>query len=218
MQELGSEHVKTMKRFFDALGSALMLTVLAIPMLIIAILIRATSRGPALYWSDRVGRNNKIFRMPKFRSMRTDTPEMGMHLIPDSKSCITPLGAILRKTSLDEIPQLWSIFTGHMSFVGPRPVLPNEKVLLALRSHMRVDTIRPGLTGWAQVNGRAELPVNKKVKLDQEYLHRRSLLFDFEIVMLTAKKVLVGADVHRDQQADDFVEEAVASTTQRPYV
>lgn len=189
-----------MKRLFDMMTALIGIIILAIPMLLIALLVRLTSKGPALYWSDRVGKDNRVFRMPKFRSMKVDAPEMGMHLIRDAtKSCVTPFGSFLRKTSLDEFPQLWSILIGHMSFVGPRPVLPNEEVLVALRSMHKIHTIRPGLTGWAQINGRAQVPVNEKVQLDAEYLNRQSLMFDLNILFRTALKVVVRSHVGRDE-------------------
>ena len=179
-----------MKRIFDLVLALGCLAVFAPLMLLIALLIRLTSRGPALYWSDRVGLLNKTFRMPKFRTMRTGTPEMGMHLLPGTTSWVTPVGRLLRKTSLDELAQLFSIVRGDMSFVGPRPVLPNEKVLIAMRTLRGVHRVRPGLTGWAQVNGRAELKVHEKLEFDVEYVHKHSLAFDIRILFLTADRVL----------------------------
>jgi O-antigen biosynthesis protein WbqP len=152
--------------------------------------VRLTSKGPALYWSDRVGRNNVIFKMPKFRSMRVGTPAVATHLLADARSHLTPIGSFLRKSSLDELPQLWSILAGNMSFVGPRPALFNQQDLIALRTEQGVHTLVPGLTGWAQVNGRDELPIPEKVKLDVAYLQRQSLLFDIRILWLTFVKVL----------------------------
>ncbi len=179
-----------MKRTFDILfGSVLALALLA-PIVIVAMLVRLTSPGPVLYWSDRVGRGNAIFRMPKFRSMRTGTPALATHLLNDPASYLTPIGAFLRKTSLDELPQLWSILKGDMSFVGPRPALFNQEDLIALRTAAGVDELVPGLTGWAQVNGRDELPIPDKVRLDVEYLRRRSIGFDLWILWLTLVKVL----------------------------
>jgi O-antigen biosynthesis protein WbqP len=178
------------KRLFDltlAVPAALMLL---LPIAIIALAVRLTSPGPALYWSDRVGRHNRIFRMPKFRSMRTDTPAVATHLLDDPKRWLTPIGPLLRKTSLDELPQLWSILKGDMSFVGPRPALFNQDDLIALRTEAGVHELVPGLTGWAQINGRDELPIPQKVALDIEYLQRRSLAFDLRILWLTAVKVL----------------------------
>ncbi len=161
-----------------------------IPILIIAAAVKVTSRGPALYWSDRVGRGNRIFRMPKFRSMRVDTPAVATHLLSNPAAYLTPIGSFLRKSSLDELPQLWCIIKGDMSLVGPRPALFNQHDLIALRTEYGVDTLVPGLTGWAQVNGRDELPIPQKVKLDEEYLHRRSFLLDLRILFLTFAQVV----------------------------
>ena len=155
-----------------------------------ALAIRLTSPGPILYWSDRVGRHNKIFNMPKFRSMRIDTPAVATHLLQDPVQWLTPIGPFLRKTSLDELPQLWSILIGDMSLVGPRPALFNQHDLIELRTQAKVHELLPGLTGWAQVNGRDELPIQEKVKLDAEYLHRQSLWFDLRILWMTMIKVL----------------------------
>ncbi len=179
-----------MKRFFDLLLALMATAVLALPILLVALAVRLTSRGPALYWSDRVGRHNRIFRMPKFRSMRVDTPAVATHLLQDPKAWLTPIGSFLRKSSLDELPQLWSILVGDMSFVGPRPALFNQDDLVALRTSQGVDELVPGLTGWAQINGRDELPIPEKVALDVEYLRRRSFLFDLRILWLTALKVV----------------------------
>lgn len=179
-----------MKRFFDLLLGLCALVILAVPILVVALLVRLTSPGPALYWSDRVGRGNRIFRMPKFRSMRVGTPAVATHLLQDPRSHLTPIGAFLRQSSLDELPQLWSILKGDMSFVGPRPALFNQEDLIALRTEKGVHELVPGLTGWAQVNGRDELPIPAKVALDVEYLQRRSLGFDLRILWLTAIKVL----------------------------
>ena len=179
-----------MKRLFDlALGSSAAL-VLALPVLSVALLVRLTSPGPVLYWSDRVGKGNRIFRMPKFRSMRVGTPAVATHLLQDPKVYLTPIGSFLRKSSLDELPQLWSILKGDMSFVGPRPALFNQDDLIALRTEKGVDQLVPGLTGWAQINGRDELPIPDKVELDAEYLQRRSLVFDIRILWLTFVKVI----------------------------
>ncbi len=163
---------------------------LALPIVITALAVRLTSPGPALYWSDRVGRHNRIFKMPKFRSMRIDTPAVATHLLQNPEQWLTPIGSFLRKSSLDELPQLWSILKGDMSFVGPRPALFNQDDLIALRTEKGVHELVPGLTGWAQVNGRDELPIPHKVQLDVEYLERRTLLFDMKILWLTALKVL----------------------------
>ena len=179
-----------MKRVFDIFFSCLAALILFVPVLLVAIAVRFTSKGPALYWSDRVGRNNVIFNMPKFRSMRVGTPAVATHLLPDARSHLTPIGSFLRKSSLDELPQLWSILLGDMSFVGPRPALFNQKDLIALRTELGVHTLVPGLTGWAQVNGRDELPIPDKVKLDVVYLQRQSLWFDTHILWLTFVKVL----------------------------
>ncbi|OGT89663.1 MAG: UDP-phosphate galactose phosphotransferase [Gammaproteobacteria bacterium RIFOXYA12_FULL_61_12] len=170
---------------------ALLALVLSLPLfLLLVLLVRATSRGPALYWSSRVGRHNRLFKMPKFRSMRIDTPAMATHLLQNPNQWLTPIGSFLRKSSLDELPQLWSILKGDMSFVGPRPALFNQGDLIALRTDAGVHELVPGLTGWAQINGRDELPIPEKVKLDAEYLQRRSITFDLWILWLTLLKVL----------------------------
>ena len=179
-----------MKRLFDLVLTVLGVVVLALPLLMVALAVKLTSPGPALYWSDRVGRHNRIFRMPKFRSMRIGTPAVATHLLQNPDAWLTPIGAFLRKTSLDELPQLWSILAGDMSIVGPRPALFNQADLIALRTERGVHELVPGLTGWAQVNGRDELPIPQKVELDVEYLRRRSFLFDLRIVWLTVIKVL----------------------------
>jgi O-antigen biosynthesis protein WbqP len=178
------------KRRFDLLLSLIAAAVLLVPLVAVAVLVRLTSPGPALYWSDRVGRNNVIFKMPKFRSMRLGTPAVATHLLADARSHLTPIGSFLRKSSLDELPQLWSILVGDMSFVGPRPALFNQQDLIALRTELGVHTLVPGLTGWAQVNGRDELPIPEKVKLDVAYLQRQSLSFDIRILWQTFVKVL----------------------------
>ena len=179
-----------MKRWFDVLLALLVSFVVALPVLVVALAVRMTSAGPAFYWSERVGRNNAIFKMPKFRSMRVGTPAVATHLLADARSHLTPIGSFLRKSSLDELPQLWSILAGDMSFVGPRPALFNQQDLIVLRTEQGVHTLVPGLTGWAQVNGRDELPVPEKVKLDVAYLQRQSLWFDIRILWLTFVKVL----------------------------
>ena len=179
-----------MKRFFDLSLAVCAAVILALPVLLVAIAVKLTSAGPALYWSDRVGRHNRIFRMPKFRSMRIGTPAVATHLLADPEVYLTPIGSFLRKSSLDELPQLWSILVGDMSFVGPRPALFNQDDLVALRTEQGVDQLMPGLTGWAQVNGRDELPIPDKVRLDAEYLKRRSFMFDIYILWLTAVKVV----------------------------
>lgn len=179
-----------MKRLFDLALATLLAMILVLPITVVAIAVRLTSPGPILYWSDRVGRDNRIFKMPKFRSMRTDTPEVATHLLQSPDLWLTPIGSFLRKSSLDELPQLWSILTGDMSFVGPRPALFNQDDLIALRTEMGVHELIPGLTGWAQVNGRDELPIPEKVRLDVEYLERQTFLFDVKILWMTAVKVL----------------------------
>lgn len=179
-----------MKRLFDIVVVVLAGLVLAVPVALVALAVRLTSPGPVLYWSDRVGRHNRIFRMPKFRSMRTDTPAVATHLLDNPAQWLTPIGSFLRKSSLDELPQLWSILVGDMSLVGPRPALFNQDDLIALRTEAGVHELLPGLTGWAQVNGRDEIPIPQKVALDAEYLRRRSLAFDIRILWLTAIKVL----------------------------
>ena len=179
-----------MKRVFDLLLALLTAVVLLLPITVVAVLVRLTSPGPALYWSDRVGRNNVIFKMPKFRSMRVGTPAVATHLLSDPRSHLTPIGSFIRKSSLDELPQLWSILVGHMSFVGPRPALFNQQDLIELRTSLGVHTLVPGLTGWAQVNGRDELPIPEKVALDAEYLTRQGLWLDIKILWMTFLKVI----------------------------
>ena len=179
-----------MKRVFDIFLGCQAALILFVPVLLVAMAVRLTSKGPALYWSDRIGRNNVIFKMPKFRSMRVGTPAVATHLLADARSHLTPIGSLLRKSSLDELPQLWSILAGDMSFVGPRPALFNQYDLIALRTEQGVHTLVPGLTGWAQVNGRDELPIHEKVKLDVAYLQRQSLWFDIRILWLTFVNVL----------------------------
>ena len=179
-----------MKRVFDLLLAVVAALMLAVPVILVAILVRLTSPGPALYRSDRVGRNNKIFKMPKFRSMQVGTPAVATHLLADARSHLTPIGSFLRKSSLDELPQLWSILLGDMSFVGPRPALFNQHDLIELRTQLGVHELVPGLTGWAQINGRDELPISEKVALDAEYLYCKSLWFDIRILWLTFVKVI----------------------------
>ncbi|MBC7858249.1 MAG: sugar transferase [Burkholderiaceae bacterium] len=178
-----------MKRLFDLVLAACAAPLLLVPLAGVALLVRLTSPGPVLYWSDRVGRDNRVFPMPKFRTMQIGTPAVATHLLQDPARHLTPVGALLRKSSLDELPQLWSIVRGDMSFVGPRPALFNQHDLIALRSARGVDRIAPGLTGWAQVNGRDELPIPDKVGLDHEYLLRQSFALDLKILLLTALKV-----------------------------
>jgi len=179
-----------LKRIFDVSLALLLMFLLVLPGTAITLLVRLTSSGPALYWSERVGRHNCIFKMPKFRSMQIETPAVATHLLQKPDQWLTPIGSFLRKSSLDELPQLWSILKGDMSFVGPRPALFNQNDLIALRTEKDIHALRPGLTGWAQVNGRDELPIPQKVQLDYEYLQRRSFLFDLKILWMTALKVL----------------------------
>jgi O-antigen biosynthesis protein WbqP len=184
-----------MKRLFDVIIATLLLILLLIPMLVISILIKLTSKGPVLYWSNRVGRNNSIFRMPKFRSMRTDTPPVATHLLADPDRYITAIGRFIRKTSLDELPQIFSVLKGDMSFVGPRPALFNQDDLVALRTSKGIHTLVPGITGWAQINGRDELPIPVKVDYDLHYLKNRSFVFDLKILVLTLFNVIKGKGV-----------------------
>lgn len=179
-----------MKRLIDIALVLIAFSVFAFPMMLIAAAVRLTSPGPALYWSDRVGRHNRLFRMPKFRTMRMDAPIVATHLLNGPERYLTPIGSFLRKSSLDELPQLWSIFKGDMSFVGPRPALFSQDDLIAMRTEKGVHELVPGLTGWAQVNGRDKLPIPQKVQLDAEYLQQRSFLFDLKILWMTALKVL----------------------------
>lgn len=179
-----------MKRILDLTLAASSALVFLPLLVIVMVLVRLTSKGPALYWSERVGRGNRIFRMPKFRSMRVGTPAVATHLLADPAAHLTPIGSFLRKSSLDELPQLWSILSGDMSFVGPRPALFNQTDLIELRTRLGVHELVPGLTGWAQVNGRDELPIPDKVALDAEYLRMHSIWFDLRIMWMTALKVL----------------------------
>jgi O-antigen biosynthesis protein WbqP len=178
------------KRLFDLVGALIVGSTLVLPILIVALAVRLTSPGPVLYWSDRIGRHNRIFKMPKFRSMRIDTPAVATHLLTNPEQWLTPIGSFLRKSSLDELPQIWSILKGDMSFVGPRPALFNQDDLIALRTQAGVHELPPGLTGWAQINGRDELPIPEKVRLDAEYLRCRSLWFDLRILWMTFIKVV----------------------------
>ncbi len=182
-----------MKRILDLLCSLLALIVLALPILLISIAVKLSSKGPVLYWSDRVGRHNKIFRMPKFRSMLVGTPAVATHLLTNPSAFLTPIGSFLRKTSLDELPQLWSILKGDMSLVGPRPALFNQYDLISLRTEKGIHVLAPGLTGWAQINGRDEIPIEQKVAFDAQYLAKQSFFFDIRILWLTVLKV-----IHRD--------------------
>lgn len=179
-----------MKRLFDLVLAILAACALLVPLVAVAFAVKLTSKGPVLYWSERVGRHNKIFRMPKFRSMRVGTPAVATHLLSNPATHLTPIGSFLRVSSLDELPQLWSILKGDMSFVGPRPALFNQDDLISMRTDLGVHELVPGLTGWAQINGRDELPIPQKVALDAEYLRCRSFWFDLKILFLTAVKVL----------------------------
>jgi len=179
-----------MKRVFDILLTLLLLPFFLIPMVIVGILVKVTSKGPVLYWSDRVGKNNVIYSMPKFRSMRVDTPDVATHLLENPSSHLSSIGGFLRSSSLDELPQLFSIIKGDMSFVGPRPALYNQDDLIALRSESGVEKLLPGVTGWAQINGRDEVPIPEKVRLDVEYIHHQSLWFDIKILYITFLKVV----------------------------
>jgi O-antigen biosynthesis protein WbqP len=179
-----------MKRLFDLCLALFALLFLLFPILIVAMVVRLTSFGSVLYWSDRIGRNNTIFKMPKFRTMRVDTPAVASHLLSNPTQFLTPVGSFLRKSSLDELPQLWSIIKGDMSFVGPRPALFNQDDLIALRTQHGVDKLLPGLTGWAQINGRDELPIPDKVKLDVDYMNNQSFWLDLKIIILTFVKVV----------------------------
>jgi O-antigen biosynthesis protein WbqP len=184
-----------LKRSFDILAALAGLAVLWPVLLIIAIAVRLDSPGPAIHWSRRVGRDNTIFLMPKFRSMRIDTPDVATHLLDDPQHWITPLGRLLRRTSLDEFPQLWSVLVGQMSLVGPRPALFNQDDLVALRTEAGVHRLRPGVTGWAQINGRDDLPIPDKVRLDAEYATRRSLVFDIRIILITLRAAVAARGV-----------------------
>ena len=179
-----------MKQIFDLLLGVVILVLLVAPMLLISIAVRLSSKGPALYWSDRVGKNNKIFKMPKFRSMLTDTPAVATHLLDNPDTYLSPIGGFLRRSSLDELPQLFLVLKGDMSFVGPRPALYNQDDLIALRTEKGVDKLLPGITGWAQVNGRDELSIPDKIALDTEYLDRQSFWFDMKILWMTFLKVM----------------------------
>lgn len=179
-----------LKNAFDVLIAVIFLIIFCVPLLVLAIIVKISSEGPVLYWSNRIGRNNNIFKMPKFRTMRTDTPAVATHLLNDPDRYLTPIGKFLRKTSLDELPQLYSILKGDMSFVGPRPALFNQYDLIALRTEKGIHRLTPGLTGWAQINGRDELPIPVKVEYDAHYLQNRSFFFDLRIIILTAIKVL----------------------------
>ena len=184
-----------MKRLSDLFIGSVLLGFLAIPMLLIVVAIRSTSKGSSLYWSDRVGKNNIIFRMPKFRSMLINTPAVATHLLDDPDLYLSPIGGFLRRTSLDELPQLFSVIKGDMSFVGPRPALFNQEDLITLRTNMGVDKLLPGITGWAQVNGRDQISIVDKVNLDVEYKSRQSFWFDIKILLMTLIKVIKNVDI-----------------------
>ena len=188
-------HYSTVKRFCDLTLAISVLMVFSVLWIIVACMIKITSKGPVLYWSDRVGRNNVIFSMPKFRSMRVGTPEVATHVLDHPDSYLTPIGSFLRKSSLDELPQVWCILKGDMSFVGPRPALFSQYDLVALRSECGVEKLTPGLTGWAQINGRDELSLAQKVALDHDYLQRQSFWFDMKIILFTPAKVITRHNV-----------------------
>jgi len=182
--------VKLSKRYFDVMISLIALCLFFLPMLFISFLVKLTSKGPIIYWSDRVGKDNILFRMPKFRTMRTDTPAIATHLLNDPDRHLTSIGKFLRKSSFDELPQIYNIIRGDMSFVGPRPALFNQDDLVALRTEKGVHALTPGLTGWAQINGRDELPIPVKVSFDEHYLKNQSFLFDLKILWMTLIKVM----------------------------
>ncbi len=184
-----------MKRGFDLLLAFLGMLIFLLPLIIVALAVRLTSPGPILYWSDRVGRSNQLFKMPKFRSMKIDTPAVATHLLSNPGAYLTPIGGFLRKSSLDELPQLWSILKGDMSFVGPRPALFNQHDLIELRTQAKVHHLTPGLTGWAQINGRDELPIPVKVQMDIEYMKKQSIFFDVKIIILTIFRVITSDNV-----------------------
>ncbi len=184
-----------MKRIFDLVMAGFLLCFLSVPILVIELMIKLTSKGPVLYWSDRVGINNTIFRMPKFRTMRIDTPAVATHLMENSDIYLTSVGLFLRRFSLDELPQLYSILKGDISFVGPRPALYNQDDLIGLRTEKGIHKVIPGITGWAQINGRDELPIPIKVEFDEYYLKNRSFFFDFKILLKTFIKVIMAKNV-----------------------
>jgi len=183
------------KRVFDLVMAVVMLCFLIIPIFVIAVMVKCTSKGPVLYWSDRIGINNRIFKMPKFRTMKVNTPAVATHLMKNPENYLTPIGSLLRKYSLDELPQLYSVLKGDISFVGPRPALYNQDDLIGLRTQKGVHTIIPGITGWAQVNGRDELPIPVKVEFDEYYLENKSFAFDLKILWLTFIKVIKSENV-----------------------
>lgn len=184
-----------MIRIFNILISFILSIFLLVPFLLILVLVKLTSPGPAIHWSKRVGKNNRIFLMPKFRTMKINTPQVATHLLQEGQNYLTPIGAFLRKASLDELPQLYSVLKGDMSLVGPRPALFNQDDLVELRTKFGINTLVPGVTGWAQINGRDDLSIPEKVNFDKEYLDRRSLAFDVKIIFLTAYKVLLRKNI-----------------------
>ncbi len=184
-----------MRRLLDIILSIFAILFLLIPFLLISVLILLTSKGPIIYWSDRVGKNNSIFRMPKFRTMKIGTPPLATHLLSNPGQYVTPIGSFLRKSSLDELPQLWSILVGDMSFIGPRPALYNQKDLIDLRNQFGINKLLPGLTGWAQVNGRDQLSIPEKVQFDFEYLNQQSFWFDMKILWLTFLRVVLRSGI-----------------------
>jgi len=184
-----------MKRAIDLFFVFIVLVAFSVPLILVAIFVRLTSEGPIIFWSDRVGKANRIFKMPKFRTMRIDTPNIATHLLISASQYLTPIGGFLRKSSLDELPQLWSVLVGDMSFVGPRPALYNQYDLIEMRTKVGVEALLPGITGWAQVNGRDELSLQDKVNLDRQYLERQTFFFDQYIIFLTILKVFKGEGV-----------------------
>ncbi len=206
-----------MKRVFDCSCAVILLLLFALPMLLIALAIKVSSTGPMIHWSRRVGKDNKTFFMPKFRTMRTDAPQLATHLLPDSERWITPVGAWLRRTSLDELPQLWTVLQGEMSTVGPRPALFNQFNLVEQRSRCRVHQLLPGITGWAQIHGRDKLTIAEKVALDEYYLHHQTLWLDIRIILATAKKAIRGDDiVNGSEQAAPELDIRVAGHGSQP--
>lgn len=182
-------------RVFNIIASLLAMTLLSVPFCIVWIMVKITSSGPAIHWSKRIGKGNEIFLMPKFRTMHVGTPQLATHLMNNTRSHLTSIGSFLRKSSLDELPQLWSVLKGDMSLVGPRPALFNQYDLRDLRTHYNIHTLAPGVTGWAQINGRDELSIEEKVKLDKQYLDQKDLTFDIKIIMMTILKVLSRKDI-----------------------
>lgn len=192
---LESYYIKSISRLFNVGFSLLLLIVLSFPILFIVCAIKITSKGPIIFWSQRVGQNNVLFLMPKFRTMKSEAPLVATHMLENPNRYVTKVGAFLRKTSLDELPQIWSILKGDMSFVGPRPALFNQYDLIGLRTQEGVHVLKPGLTGWAQINGRDEISIEEKTKFDKEYLHRKSLFFDAKIIAMTVKNVFLSKGI-----------------------